>query len=62
VQECSYLRNQGIQPLFVGAYDCRIIDISAVGMAMQNALHELVEDVQINIREQLRGEIADWKS
>ena len=58
-QELTLLRHLLDEPVAVRVYLYRVIHIAAIVTAKDVALDELVEDVEIDILEELRGQVDD---
>lgn len=61
-QELAYLRYDGLEPCAVMGHEVGIIDIAAIVPCLQHTLAVLVKFIEIDIREELRGKVADGKS
>ena len=59
-QKAAQLRDELRQTLPVSAHDKEIIHIAPVIPLAQSTLHKLVEHVQVDITEKLRGKVARW--
>ena len=51
-----------MKPFLVGTDHIEVVHITAIMSAFQLALHELVKDIEIDIAEQLRSQVADGQA
>ena len=58
-QKMAYLRHKGKHPVLIRAHDIGIIYIAAIVFAVQLTFHVLVKNIQIDVTEQLAGQITD---
>lgn len=61
-QKFTQPRNKFAQIIATGVDDIEIVDITPVMPAPQHAFYELIQLVEIDVAEQLRGQVADRKS
>lgn len=59
-KKCLNKRNCVCKNVFIFRYNDEIIRVSRIVLYLQGMLHKLIKLVHIDIRKNLRGEIADW--
>lgn len=62
LEEPADLRHYGQQPVTVRTDDIGVIDVAAIMPGTQRALHELVKLIEVDVAEELAGEVTDRKA
>lgn len=61
-EEPPHLGDEAAKPFTAGAYDIEVIHITPIVAALECALHVVVKPAEIDVAEELAGEVADGQT